>query len=61
MTLRPLTPERIRAIVDDLFLPLVAVNMAAASTVAASTVAASTVAASTVAASTVAADRPVRS
>jgi AcrR family transcriptional regulator len=30
MTLRPLTPERINSIVDDLFLPLVAATMAAA-------------------------------
>ena len=30
MTLRPLSPERIRSIVDDLFLPLVAAHMAAA-------------------------------
>jgi hypothetical protein len=29
MTLRPMTAERIRAIIDDLFLPLVAANMAA--------------------------------
>jgi hypothetical protein len=29
MTLRPLSPERIKSIVDDLFLPLVAANMAA--------------------------------
>jgi AcrR family transcriptional regulator len=30
MTLRPLAPERIRSIVDDLFLPLVTAHMAAA-------------------------------
>jgi AcrR family transcriptional regulator len=29
MTLRPMTPERIREIIDELFLPLVAANMAA--------------------------------
>jgi len=30
MTLRPLTPERIKSVVDDLFMPLVAAHMAAA-------------------------------
>jgi len=35
MTLRPLPPERITSIVDDLFLPLVAAHMAGASSVAA--------------------------
>jgi AcrR family transcriptional regulator len=40
MTLRPITPERIKSIIDDLFLPLVAASMVAANTVAANTVAA---------------------
>jgi hypothetical protein len=39
MTLRPVTPERIKSIVDDLFLPLVAADMTAANAVAANAVA----------------------